>query len=160
VEAEAWRGSPRKLTDYVLPFLVVLKNTGATQASVGRADFVLLDDANRQYFPIAPTEVVAMLGGRATGVGVSPSVGVSGSTAGSTSVGVGLGISLGGWGTETRDVIPHALAEGPILPSAEVKGFLYFPRPAPGFKSLRLVVAPRDLPGQPRLDFLFRPATQ
>ena len=40
---------------------------------------------------------------------------------------------------------------------AEVKGFLYFQQPAPGFKNLRLVVVPRDLAGQPRLFFEFRP---
>jgi hypothetical protein len=70
---------------------------------------------------------------------------------------VGLGITLGGSGADTRDIIPQALAEGPILPAAEVKGFLYFQQPAPGFKNLRLVVVPRDLAGQPRLEFEFRP---
>jgi len=156
VEAEAWKGRPRSLPDYVLPFLVILKNTGTTPVTITRADFLLLDDANRQYLPLAPSEVVTLLGGRASGVGVSPSVEVSGSTAGGTSVGVGLGILLGGYGTDTRDVIPQALAEGPILAGEEVKGFVYFPHPVPGFKSLRLVVAPQALPAQPRLDFEFR----
>lgn len=156
VEAEAWHGRPRSLPEHVLPFLVQLKNTGSAQVTIQRADFLLLDDANRQYLPLAPSEVVTLLGGRASGVGVSPSVGVSGSTAGSTVFGVGLGISLGGSGADTRDVIPQALPEGPILAGAEIKGFVYFPRPAAGYKSLRLVVAPRDLPGQPRLDFEFR----
>lgn len=156
VEAEAWHGRPRSLPEHVLPFLVQLKNTGSAQVTIQRADFLLLDDANRQYLPLAPSEVVTLLGGRASGVGVSPSVGVSGSTAGSTVFGVGLGISLGGSGADTRDVIPQALPEGSLLAGAEIKGFVYFPRPAAGYKSLRLVVAPRDLPGQPRLDFEFR----
>ncbi|MBI3084430.1 MAG: hypothetical protein HYY88_01650 [candidate division NC10 bacterium] len=158
VEAEGWHGRPRSLPDHVLPFLVQLKNTGSAQVTIQRTDFVLLDDSNRQYVPLAPSEVVTLLGGRASGVGVSPSVGVSGSTAGSTVFGVGLGISLGGSGTDTRDVIPQALPEGPLLAGAEIKGFVYFPRPAVGYKSLRLVVAPRDLPVQPRLDFEFRRA--
>jgi hypothetical protein len=156
VEAEAWNGRPRNLPDYLLPFLILLTNTGTAPVAVTRADFLLLDDANRQYSPLAPSEVVALLGGRASGGGVSPSVGVSGSTAGSTSVGVGLGILLGGYGADTRDVIPQALPEGPILPGAEVKGFLYFPRPAPGYKSLRFVLAPQALPEKSRLDFEFR----
>lgn len=158
VEAEAWNGRPRSLPEYVLPFLIILRNSGTAQLIITRADFLLLDDANRQYLPLAPSEVVTLLGGRASGVGVSPSVGVSGSTAGGTSVGVGLGILLGGYGTDTRDVIPRALPEGPILPDAEVKGFVYFPRPVSGYKSLRLVAAPQGLPGKPRLDFEFRRA--
>ena len=156
VEAEAWNGRPRNLPDYVLPFLIILKNTGTAPVAVTRADFLLLDEANRQYLPLAPSEVVTLLGGRSSGVGVSPSVGVSGSTGGSTSVGVGLGILLGGYGADTRDVIPQRLPEGPIMPDAEVRGFLYFPHPAPGYKSLRLVAAPLGLPGKPRLDFKFR----
>jgi len=158
VEAEAWNGRPRSLPEYVLPFLIILRNSGTAQLIITRADFLLLDDANRQYLPLAPSEVVTLLGGRASGVGVSPSVGVSGSTAGGTSVGVGLGILLGGYGTDTRDVIPRALPEGPILPDAEVKGFVYFPRPVSGYKSLRLVAVPQGLPGKPRLDFEFRRA--
>lgn len=156
VEAEAWHGRPRSLPEHVLPFLVQLKNAGSAPLTIQRTDFLLLDDANRQYVPLAPSEVVTLLGGRASGVGVSPSVGVSGSTAGSTVFGVGLGISLGGSGDDTRDVIPQALPEGPLLAGAEIKGFVYFPRPAAGYKSLRLVVAPREIPGQPRLDFEFR----
>ncbi len=156
VEAEAWHGQPRSLPDHVLPFLITLRNTGTIPVIITRADFLLLDDANRQYLPLAPSEVVTLLGGRSSGVGVSPSVGVSGSTGGSTSVGVGLGILLGGYGTDTRDIIPQALAEGPLLAGAEVKGFVYFPRPASGYKSLRVVVAPQGLPAHPRLDFEFR----
>jgi len=156
VEAEAWHGRPRSLPERVLPFLVQLKNAGSAPLTIQRTDFLLLDDANRQYGPLAPSEVVTLLGGRASGVGVSPSVGISGSTAGSTVFGVGLGISLGGSGDDTRDVISQALPEGPLLAGAEIKGFVYFPRPAAGYKSLRLVVAPREIPGQPRLDFEFR----
>ncbi len=155
MEADAWHGRPRRLPDYILPFLIRVSNTGSAAATIRRSDFLLLDDANRQYLPLAPAEVVTMLGGSASGVGVSPSVGVAGSTAGSTVFGVGLGISLGATGAETRDIIPQALGEGPLLAGAESKGFIYFPRPTPGFRSLRLVVAPRDLPGQPRLDFEF-----
>ncbi len=156
VEAEAWHGRPRTLPDHILPFLIHVRNTGGAAVTIRRSDFLLLDDANRQYIPLAPAEVVTMLGGSASGVGVSPSVGVAGSTAGSTVFGVGLGISLGGTGTDTRDIIPLALGEGPLLAGAESKGFIYFPRPTPGFQGLRLVVAPQDLPGQPRLDFEFR----
>jgi hypothetical protein len=156
VEAEAWQGRPRSLPDSVLPFLIILRNTGTAPVTITRADFLVLDDANRQYLALAPSEVITLLGGRAAGVGVSPSVGVSGSTAGSTSVGVGLGIVLGGSGIETRDIIGQALAEGPLLPGAEAKGFVYFPRPAPGYKSLRVVVAPQTMPAHPRLDFEFR----
>ena len=156
VEAEAWHGRPRSLPDHVLPFLIALRNTGTTPVNIARGDFLLLDDANRQSLPLAPSEVVTLLGGRASGVGVSPSVGVSGSTAGSTSVGVGLGIFLGGSGADTRDIIAQALAEGPLLPGAAVKGFVYFPRPVPGYRSLRVVAAPQGLPAHPRLDFEFR----
>ncbi|MBI4572758.1 MAG: hypothetical protein HY713_05670 [candidate division NC10 bacterium] len=156
VEAEAWHGRPRTLPDHILPFLILVRNNGGAAVTIRRSDFLLLDDANRQYIPLAPAEVVTMLGGGASGVGVSPSVGVAGSTAGSTVFGVGLGISLGATGTDTRDIIPQALGEGPLLAGAESKGFIYFLRPTPGFQSLRLVVAPQDLPGQPRLDFEFR----
>lgn len=156
VEAEAWHGRPRSLPDHVLAFLIVLTNTGTTPVTITRADFFLLDDANRQYLPLPPSEVITLLGGRASGVGLSPSVGVSGSTAGGTAAGVGLGISLGGSGTDTQDIIGQALAEGPLLPGAGAKGFLYFPQPAPGYKNLRIVVAPQALPAHPRLDFEFR----
>lgn len=155
VQADAWDGRPRSLPNYVLPFLIVLKNTGTGSVNITLADFLLLDDAIRQYLPIAPSEVVALLGGRGSGVGVSPSVGVSGSSAGGTSVGLGLGILLGGTDTDTRDVIPQALPEGAILPGAEVRGFVYFPRPVSRYKTLRLVVAPRELADHPRLDFEF-----
>ena len=160
VQAEAWQGRPRSLADHVLPFLVILRNTGAAQLSIARTDFSLLDDANRQYLPLVPTEVVSIMGGRVSGTSVYPSVGVSGSTGGSTAFGLGLGMVLGGYGTDTRDIIPQAVADGPVQPGAEVRGFVYFPLPAPGYKSLRLVFAPRDPPGQPRLDFEFRPAAQ
>jgi hypothetical protein len=160
VEAEAWHGRPRTLPDYVLPFLLQLKNTGATPLTITRADFLLLDEAHRQYSPIPPAEIVSMLGGRGSGIGISPSVGVSGSTAGSTSFGVGLDILLGGSGPDTRDIIPPALAEGSIQPGAEVRGFLYFPRPAPEIRNLRLIVIPQDLPGRLRLDFQFRRSSE
>ncbi len=156
VEAEAWRGRPRSLPDYVLPFFISLKNTGSAPLTILRTDFSLLDEANRQYFALAPAEVVTMLGGGASGVGVSPSVGVSGSTAGSTSFGVGLGISLGGRGRDTRDIVAQALPEGLIQPGAEIWGYLYFPHPGPEIKRLRLIASPRNLPGTPRMDFEFR----
>ena len=155
VEAEAWNGRPRSLPDYVLPFLIIIKNIGRAQLIITRADFLLLDNANRQYLPLASSEVVMLLGGRSSGVGVSSSVGVFGSTAGGTSVEGGLVILLGGYGTDTLDVIPQALPEGAIPPGAEVKGFVYFSRPVPGYKTLRLVVAPQGLPDHPRLDFEF-----
>jgi hypothetical protein len=160
VEVNAWQGRPSSLASYVLPFLVILKNTGTAPVIIARTDFSLLDDANRQYLPLAPTEVVTIMGGQVSGTSVYPSVGVGGSSGGSTVYGVGLGISLGSYGTDTRDIIPQALAEGPIQPGAEVRGFLYFPQPAPGYKSLHVVFSPRDPPGQPRLDFEFRPTSQ
>ncbi len=156
VEAEAWRGRRRTLSDFVFPFLVLLKNTGTARVSVTRADLLLLDDANRQYLTLAPAEVVTLLGGRVSGGGVSPSVGVSGSTAGWTVCGIGLGIFFGGYGSETRDIIPLALVEGSSLPGTELKGFLYFPRPTASYKSLHLVGTVPDLPGEPRLDFELR----
>ena len=158
-EAEAWHSRPRELAKHVLPFLLILSNTGPNAVSITRTDFLLLDDSGRQYLPLPPSEVGTMLGGRAEGARISPAVGVSGSSAGGTVFGVGLGIILGGSGTDTRDILAQALAEGPILPEAEVRGFLYFQRPAPGFKNLRLLVIPRDLAGQPRLEFEFRPHT-
>ncbi len=156
VEAEAWRGRPRSLPEYILPFLLHLKNTGSAPLTILRTDFFVLDEANRQYFAVPPAEVVTLMGGRASGVGVSPSVGVSGSTAGSTAFGMGLGISLGGWGRDTRDIVPQALPEGPIQPGAEIQGFLYFPHPTPQINSLRLIASPRAVPGMPRMDFEFR----
>ncbi len=160
VEANAWQGRPGSLAGYVLPFLVILRNTGTAPVTIARTDFSLLDDANRQYLPLVPTEVVTIMGGQVSGTTVYPSVGVGGSSGGSTVYGVGLGIALGAYGTDTRDIIPQALAEGPIQPGAEVRGFLYFPQPASGYKSLRLVFSPREIPGTPRLDFEFRPAGQ
>lgn len=163
VEVNAWQGRPSSLAGYVLPFLVTLRNTGAAPVTIARTDFSLLDDANRQYLPLVPTEVVAIMAGSGSGTTVYPSVGVggaSGSRGSSTGFGVGLGAVFGGYGADTRDIIPQALAEGPIQPSAELRGFLYFPLPAPGYKSLRLVFAPPHPPGQPRLDFEFLPAGQ
>ena len=163
VEANAWQGRPSSLAGYVLPFLVILRNTGTAPVTIARTDFSLLDDANRQYLPLVPTEVVTIMAGSGSGTTVYPSVGVGGSTGSwgsSTGFGVGLGAVFGGYGTDTRDIIPQAIADGPIQPGAEVRGFVYFPLPAPGYKSLRLVFAPRDPPGQPRLDFEFRPAGQ
>jgi hypothetical protein len=160
VEVNAWQGRPSSLASYVLPFLVIVKNTGTAPVIIARTDFSLLDDANRQYLPLLPSEVVTIMGGQVSGTTVYPSVGVGGSSGGSTVFGVGVGVALGAYGTDTRDIIPQALAEGQIQPGAEVRGFLYFPQPAPGYKSLRLVYSRRDLPDQPRLDFEFRPASQ
>jgi len=156
IQADAWDGRPRSLPEYVLPFLILLRNTGKASVNITLADFLLLDDADRQYFPLAPTEVVTLLGGHGSAVGLSPSLGASGSSAGGTSVGVGLGILLGSSGTNTRDIIPQALPEGAIPPGADVRGFVYFLRPVPRYRALRLVVAPRELPDHPRLDFEFR----
>jgi hypothetical protein len=160
VAAGGWEGRPRTLPDHVLPFLVALRNTGTAPVAISRGDFLLLDEANRQYLPLAPTEVVSLLGGSgSSGVSVSPSIGIGGSTGGGGTIfGGGLGISLGGGGyaSDARDVIPRALPEGPVQPGAEVQGFLYFPRPTAPYDLLRFVAAPRDLPGQPRLDYLFK----
>jgi hypothetical protein len=57
-----------------------------------------------------------------------------------------------------RDIIPLALADGPIQPGAEVRGFLYFPRVAPDSHALRLVAVLRDVPGAPQMEFRFRRA--
>ncbi|MFB3817003.1 MAG: hypothetical protein ACE147_05005, partial [Candidatus Methylomirabilales bacterium] len=146
VTAGVWQGRPRALPDHVLPFLVVLRNTGTRPVAVSRGDFLLLDDANRQYLPLAPTEVVSLLGGSASsGVSVSPSIGIGGSTGGGGTIfGGGVGISLGGgYASDVRDVIPRALPEGPLQPGAEAQGFLYFPRPAAPYELLRFVAAPR-----------------
>lgn len=163
VQAGAWQGRPGSLTGYVLPFLVSLRNTGTAPVIIARTDFSLLDDVNRQYLPLAPVEVVTIMGSSGSGTVLYPSVGVggtSGSWGSSTGYGVGLGAVFGGYGTDTRDIIPQAIAEGPIQPGAEVRGFLYFPLPAPEYKSLRVVFVSWGLPGQPRLDFEFRPAGQ
>jgi hypothetical protein len=156
VEAEAWHGRPGWLTDHVLPFRVQVTNTGAVPAMIQRMDFLLLDDANRQYAPSPPSEVVVLLDGRFSGVGLFPSVGVSGSTAGGTSVGAGLGILLGSSSAASGDIISAALPEGPVQPGAEVHGFLYFPLPASPCQTLRVVFILRQLPGPPRLEFAFR----
>jgi hypothetical protein len=156
IQAGAWNGQPHGLPKYVLPFSIVLRNAGTVTVNVTRTDFLLLDDSDRQYLPLAPSEVVMLLGGHDATAGVSPSIEISGSSADGVSLGLGLGIFFGGYGTETIDVIPQALPDGAIPPGAEVKGFVYFSLPAPRYKTLRLVVAPRELPGQPRLDFEFR----
>jgi hypothetical protein len=62
VEAEAWHARPRKLPDYVLPFLIRLKNGGAGPVVIARNDFLVLDDANRQFLPLPPAEIVTLLG--------------------------------------------------------------------------------------------------
>jgi hypothetical protein len=159
VTAGAWQGRPRGLPEHVLPFLVVVRNTGSAPLAIARGDFVLLDQSSRQYLPLPPAEVVALLGGSSSGVAVSPSIGIGGSTGGGGTIfGGGLGIALGGGhGGDARDVISRALPEGPVQPAAEVAGFLYFPRPAAGYQTLRLVFAPQAAPGSPRVDFPFRP---
>ncbi|OGB92531.1 MAG: hypothetical protein A2Z31_05605 [candidate division NC10 bacterium RBG_16_65_8] len=159
VEAEAWKHRPSGLGDTVLPLLVALKNTGTGPVTVARQDFALLDQANRQYLPIPPGDVAAMFGGGSgSGVGISPSVGIAGSSGGRSVFGGGLGVTFGSWGSDARDIIPLALADGPIQPGAEVRGFLYFPRPAPDSQGVRLVAVLRDLPGTPQLEFRFRRA--
>lgn len=162
VEAGAWNARPGSLPDAVLPLLVTLSNTGDRPAMVSRQDFVLLDQANRQYSSIHPADVAAMFGGGGgSGVAVSPSVGFGGSSGGwgnRSFVGGGLGFTFGSWGTDTRDIIPLALADGPIQPGAAVRGFLYFPRPAPESQNVRLVAIFHDLPGAPQMEFHFRRA--
>jgi hypothetical protein len=159
VEAEAWKARPSSLGDTVLPLLVTLRNTGTRPVTVARQDFALLDPTNRQYLPIPPGDVAAMFGGGSgSGVGISPSVGIAGSSGGRSVFGGGLGVTFGSWGSDTRDIIPLALADGPIQPGAEVRGFLYFPRPAPESQGVRLVAILRDLPGTPQLEFRFRRA--
>ena len=159
VEAEAWKHRPSRLGDTVLPLFVMAKNTGTGPVTVARQDFALLDEANRQYLPIPPGDVAAMFGGGSgSGVGISPSVGIAGSSGGGSVFGGGLGVTFGSWGSDTRDIIPLALADGPIQPGAEVRGFLYFPRPGPDSQGVRLVAVFRDLPGTPKLEFRFRRA--
>ena len=160
VDSRAWQGRPRNLTDRILPFLIQVRNSGTAPLAFVRSDFLLLDETNRQYLPLAPTDVVSALGGQPSGTVVSPSVGVA-TGSGGTAFGLGLGVYLGGpYGadSDTRDIIPQALPEGPLVPGAEMRGFLYFPIPTPGYRTLRLVVLPRDVPGQPRLEFEFQPA--
>jgi hypothetical protein len=162
VEAGAWNARPGSLPDTVLPLLVTLRNTGDRPVTVARQDFALLDQANRQYLPIPAVDVAVMYGGGGgSGVAVSPSVGFGGSSGGwgnRSFVGGGLGLTFGSWGSDTRDIIPMALADGPIQPGAEVRGFLYFPRPAPDTQEVRLVAVLRDLPGTPQVEFRFRRA--
>ncbi len=156
VEAGAWRSRPRWLTNYVLPFRIQVRNAGAAPVRVLRADFFLLDDVNRQSLPLPPAEVIIMLDGRSSGVGLYPSVGVAGSTAGGTSVGAGLGISLGNSSAWSEDILSAALPEGPVQPGAEINGFLYFPLPASPSQRLRVVFLLRQLPNPLRLEFAFR----
>ncbi len=155
VEAEAWRGRPKWLADYVLPFLVQVKNTGEVPVAVLGTDFVLLDDTSRQYTPLPPSDVVVLLGGRSPGVAISPSAGVTGSTAGGTIFGAGLGFSFGGSASAAWDVISAALPEESVQPGAAAQGFLYFPLPASPYKALRVIFIPRQATA-PRLDFVFR----
>lgn len=162
VESEAWKARPSSLPDTVLPLLVTVRNTGSSPMVVARQDFVLLDHTNRQYSAIHPADVAAMFGGGGgSGVAVSPSVGFGGSSGGwgnRSVVGGGLGVTFGSWGSDTRDIIPMALADGPIQPGAELRGFLYFPRPAPDTREVRLIAVLREVPGGPRLEFPFRRA--
>jgi hypothetical protein len=159
VEGDAWRARPSSLPDTVLPLLVTVRNTGTAPVSVARQDFALLDQANRQYLPIPAADVAAMYGGGGgSGVAVSPSVGFGGATGGRSWMGGGIGMTFGSWGSDVRDIIPLALADGPIQPGAEVRGFLYFPRMAPDNQGVRLVAVLRDLPGTPRMEFRFRRA--
>jgi len=162
VEAGAWNARPGSLSDTVLPLLVTLSNTGDRPVTVSRQDFALLDQANRQYSSIHPADVAAMFGGGGgSGVAVSPSVGFGGSSGGwgnRSFVGGGLGFTFGSWGTDTRDIIPLAMADGPVQPGATVRGFLYFPRPAPESQEVRLIAIFRDVPGTPRMEFRFRRA--
>lgn len=162
VEVGAWNARPGSLPDTVLPVLLTLSNTGDRPIIVTRQDFALLDQANRQYSSIHPADVAAMFGGGGgSGVAVSPSVGFGGSSGGwgnRSSVGGGLGVTFGSWGSDIRDIIPLALADGPIQPGAAVRGFLYFPRPAPDSQQVRLVASFPDLPGTPQMQFRFRRA--
>jgi len=162
VEVGAWNARPSSLPDTVLPLLVTLSNTGGRPVAVARQDFALLDQANRQYSSIHPADVAAMFGGGGgSGVAVSPSVGFGGSSGGwgnRSFVGGGLGFTFGSWGSDIRDIIPLALADGPIQPGAAVRGFLYFPRPAPDSQEVRLVAFFPDLSGTPRMEFRFRRA--
>jgi hypothetical protein len=99
-------------------------------------------------------------GGGGSGVAVSPSVGFGGSSGGwgnRSFVGGGLGFTFGSWGSDIRDIIPLALADGPIQPGAAVRGFLYFPRPAPTARKCAVAFF-RDLPGTPQMQFRFRRA--
>jgi hypothetical protein len=159
VEIGAWKARPGGLPDTVLPLQVTLRNTGTRPVMAARQDFALLDQSNRQYLPIPPADVAAMYGGGSgSGVGISPSVGFGGSSGGRSFFGGGLGVAFGSWGSDTRDIIPLGLADGPIQPGAEIRGFLYFPRPAPEAQDLRLVAVLRDLAGTPSLEFRFRRA--
>jgi hypothetical protein len=159
VEADAWRARPSGLVDAVIPLLVTLRNTGTVPVTVARQDFALLDQGNRQYLPIPAADVAAMYGGGGgSGMAVSPSVGFGGYTGGRTWMGGGIGMTFGSWGSDVRDIIPLALADGPIQPGAAVRGFLYFPRVAPDSHALRLVAVLRDVPGAPQMEFRFRRA--
>lgn len=158
VAAEAWQGRPRNLPEAVLPFLVRAANTGSAPLPLAREDFLLLDQGNRQYLPLAPAEVVTLLGGRGPGVAVSPSVGVEASSGGGWAGGIGLGIAFGRPGVDPREILGAALAEGAIQPGAEFTGFLFFPLPAPGATRLRLLYVPRGGGEPQRLEFPFRPA--
>jgi len=159
VEADAWRARPSGLAEAVFPLLVTVRNTGMSPVTVARQDFALLDQANRQYPPIPAADVAAMYGGGGgSGVAVSPAFGFGGSTGGRSWMGGGIGMTFGSWGSDVRDIIPLAFADGPIQPGAEVRGFLYFPRLAPDSQGVRLVAMMRDRPAAPQLEFRFRRA--
>jgi hypothetical protein len=155
VDTQAWAGQPRSLSNYVLPLLVILQNTGDRPVAIARQDFALLDQANRQSFPLFPVDVLTMVGAGGSGAGIYPSIGVGGYSGGRTAFGMGLGAAFGSWGSDPRDIIPLALAEGPVQPGAELRGFLYFPLPAPDAHALSLVAILRDFPDSRRLEFPF-----
>ena len=154
IAANAWNGKPSSLPETVLPVFVHLRNAGEQAFALSRQDFAMIDQNSRQYLPIPPAEVMAMLGGGNSGVGIHPSVGVGGSSAGGSFIGGGLGFSFDS-GTWARDIVPLALAEGPIQSGAEARGFLYFPRPAPDVSRIRVVGVLRTATGPAPFAFHF-----
>ncbi len=156
--ADTWTGRPRSLPDFVLPFRVQLRNGGGTAVAVTRGDFFLLDESNRQYLPLAPSDVVAILRGTSPGARIYPSISGSISSGGWSDFGVGLGILFGGSGVESRDIFSQALPEGPVQPFAEATGYLFFPMLPAEMVSISLLYAPRDRPDHLRLQFEFHRA--
>ncbi len=122
VRANAWKGYPTDLPDYVLPLYVEILNRGTEEVVIDPNGMILLDNRGNQYNALEPKEV-------AEAVRSGASVGVS----------VGLAYGTPHWGLgwfagepysrkDVGGVINYAFIPGRIVPGAKLKGFVYFQR--------------------------------
>ncbi len=164
-----WSAYPGDLPQYFTPLEVRIENARDEELAIRLEDFVALDDGRQQYRALPPGEVARAVSGGARDVG-------PGNTRDAIQVAGPWSPHrrpyrapyywpyygpYGAWGywdpyypyswarPAPRDVLTLGLREGPLLPGANVQGFLYFQQATARGSTLAVSWVPRLANGTP-----------